>query len=38
MTVSYNEYDDLKRIGKIFDFSFENIKYDDKISVEIKLL
>ena len=35
MTLSYSEYDDLKRLGKIFDFSFENIKYDDKISVDI---
>lgn len=35
MTLSYKEYDDLKRIGKIYGFSFENVKYEDKITCDI---
>ena len=35
MQVSYKEFDDLKRISKMYGFSLENIKYEDKISCEI---
>ena len=35
MTMTYKEFDELKRIGKMWGFSFENVKYEDKISVEI---
>ena len=35
MTLSYKDFDELKRIGKMWGFSFENIKYEDKISVEV---
>ena len=35
MTMTYKEFDELKRIGKIWGFSFENIKYEDKISVDV---
>lgn len=35
MSLSYKEFDELKRIGKMWGFSFENVKYEDKISVEI---
>lgn len=35
MSLSYKEYDELKRIGKMWGFSFENVKFEDKISLEI---
>ena len=35
MQLSYKEFDDLKRISKMYGFSLENIKYEDKISCEI---
>ena len=35
LTLSYKDFDELKRIGKMWGFSFENIKYEDKISVEV---
>ena len=35
MILSYKEFDDLKRIAKMYGFSLENIKYEDKISCEI---
>ena len=35
MLLSYKEFDDLKRISKMYGFSLENIKYEDKISCEI---
>ena len=33
--LSYKEFDELKRLGKMWGFSFENIQYEDKISVEV---
>ena len=33
--MSYKEFDELKRLGKTWGFSFENIKYEDKISVDV---
>ena len=35
VVLSYKEFDDLKRISKMYGFSLENIKYEDKISCEI---
>ena len=35
MTLSYKEFDELKRIGKMVGFSFENIKYEDKITLDV---
>lgn len=35
MVVDYKDFDELKRIGKMWGFSFENIKYEDKISVDV---
>ena len=35
MVLSYKEFDELKRLGKSRGFSFENIKYEDKISVDV---
>lgn len=35
MVLSYKEFDELKRLGKSWGFSFENIKYEDKISVDV---
>ena len=35
IVLSYKEFDDLKRISKMYGFSLENIKYEDKISCEI---
>ena len=35
MVMSYKEFENLKRLGKIWGFSFENIKYEDKISVDV---
>lgn len=35
MILSYKEFDELKRLGKSWGFSFENIKYEDKISVDV---
>ena len=35
IVLSYKEFDELKRLGKSWGFSFENIKYEDKISVEV---
>ena len=33
--LSYKEFDELKRLGKMWGFSFENIKYEDKISLDV---
>lgn len=33
--MSYKDFDELKRLGKTWGFSFENIKYEDKISVDV---
>ena len=33
--LSYKDFDELKRLGKSWGFSFENIKYEDKISVDV---
>ena len=35
MQLSYKEFDELKRLGKIWGFSFENIQYEDKIFVDV---
>lgn len=35
MIMSYKEFDELKRLGKSWGFSFENLKYEDKINVEV---
>ena len=35
IVLSYKEFDELKRLGKSWGFSFENIKYEDKISVDV---
>ena len=35
MELSYKEFDELKRLGKIWGFSFENIQYEDKIKVDV---
>ena len=35
MTLSYSEYDELQRIVKMWGFSIENIKYEDKISIDV---
>ena len=35
MNMSYKEFDELKRLGKMWGFSFENIQYEDKISVDV---
>ena len=35
MVMSYKEFDKLKSLGKIWGFSFENIQYEDKISVDV---
>lgn len=35
LVTTYKEFDDLKRIGKTYGFSFENVKYEDKISVDV---
>ena len=35
MALSYKEFDELKRLGKIWGFSFENIQYEDKICVDV---
>ena len=35
VSLSYKEFDELKRHGKVWGFSFENIKYEDKINVEV---
>ena len=35
MQLSYKEFDELKRLGKIWGFSFENIQYEDKILVDV---
>jgi uncharacterized YigZ family protein len=35
VVMSYKDFDELKRLGKSWGFSFENIKYEDKISVEV---
>lgn len=35
MIMSYKEFDELKRLGKSWGFSIENLKYEDKINVEV---
>lgn len=35
MTIEYNEFDNLKRLAKMQGFLIENIKYEDKINVDI---
>jgi len=35
MVISYKEFENLKRLGKMWGFSFENIKYEDKICVDV---
>ena len=35
MTLTYKEFDELKRLGKLWGFSFENIQYEDKIIVDV---
>ena len=35
MTLKYKEFDELKRLGKMWGFSFENIQYEDKIIVDV---
>ena len=35
MELSYKEFDELKRLGKMWGFSFENIQYEDKIKVDV---
>ena len=35
MIMSYKDFDELKRLGKMWGFSFENIKYEDKISLDV---
>lgn len=35
VTLSYKEFEELKRAGRIWGFSFENVQYEDKISVEV---
>lgn len=35
MILSYKDYDKLKRLGKTWGFSFENVQYEDKISVDV---
>ena len=35
VTMSYKDFEELKRLGKTWGFSFENIQYEDKISVEV---
>ena len=35
VVMSYKDFDELKRLGKSWGFSFENIKYEDKISVDV---
>ena len=35
MEMSYKEFEKLKRLGKMWGFSFENIQYEDKISVDV---
>ena len=35
IVLSYKEFDELKRLGKSWGFSFENIKFEDKISVDV---
>lgn len=33
--LSYKDYDDLQRLAKVWGFSFENLDYGDKISVDV---
>lgn len=33
--LSYKEFDELKRIIKVWGFSYENVSYDEKISVDV---
>lgn len=35
MVMSYKDFDELKRLRKSWGFSFENLKYEDKINVEV---
>lgn len=35
VTMSYKDFEELKRLGKSWGFSFENIQYEDKIIVEV---
>lgn len=35
MIMSYKDFDELKRLRKLWGFSFENLKYEDKINVEV---
>lgn len=35
MSLTYKEFDDLQRLGKMWGFSFENLVYEDKISVDV---
>ena len=35
VVMSYKDFDELKRLGKSWGFSFENIKYEDKICVDV---
>ena len=35
VTMSYKDFEELKRLGKTWGFSFENIQYEDKIIVEV---
>ena len=35
MSLSYKEFEELKRLGKTWGFSFENIQYEDKIIVDV---
>ena len=35
VVMSYKDFDELKRLGKTWGFSFENIKYEDKICVDV---
>ena len=35
MTITYSEFDELQRLGRMWGFSFENIQYGDKINVDV---
>lgn len=35
MTVSYSDYENLKRLAKTWGFSMENLVYEDKVSVDV---
>ena len=35
MSMTYKDFDELKRLSKKLQFSFENVTYEDKINVDV---